>query len=130
MENPNDRTLAQLQAYWTRWQIWIVYKLIGGPTWCARLHSDHKKIINADSAEHLAEYLEDEVSDPAGEIPRLDTPMTGALLRDLYPGWEISRDEVFGVWQAERRRGSEVHFLAATEPWELERKIRAAGQAE
>jgi hypothetical protein len=68
--------------------------------------------------------------EPDDEIPRLDMPMTGALLADLYPDWEISRDEVFGVWQAERRRGSEVHFLAAVEAWELGLKIKAAGQAE
>jgi len=126
MDNVNDRALARLQADWPRWEIWIVHRVIGGPVWCARLHDDHKKIINTDTAEHLAEELEDEVSEPVEEIPRLDTPMTGDLLAEMYPDWEITRDEVFGVWQAERRRGSEVHFLAAVEAWQLGLKIRAA----
>ncbi len=160
MENPNDHALAQLEHDWPRWQIWIVYRVIGGPVWCARKRTDHRHVINADSAEHLAEELEYEVSEPmppgcgrcgqpapegndlcgqcedtegrealaalSETVPSLDTPMTGDLLRDLYPAWTITRDEVFGVWQAERRRGSEVRFLAAVEAWELALKIKAA----
>ena len=62
MENPSDPALAQLQADWPNWEVWIVRKVIGGPTWCARRRDDHKKVLNADSAEHLAEYLEAEVA--------------------------------------------------------------------
>jgi len=36
--------------------------VVGGPVWCARRRDDHRKVLNADSAEHLAEYLEDEAS--------------------------------------------------------------------
>ncbi len=36
--------------------------MVGGPVWCARRRDDHRKVLNADSAEHLAEYLEDEAS--------------------------------------------------------------------
>jgi hypothetical protein len=66
---------------------------------------------------------------PAGEIPRLDVPMTLALLAELHPGWTIVRDEAVGAWTGERRRGSELHFVAALEGWELSLKIRAAEQA-
>jgi hypothetical protein len=62
MENDNDRALAQLQSDWPRWEIWTVRKLIGGTTWCARRRDDHGKVLNADSPEHLAEYLEAEVA--------------------------------------------------------------------
>jgi hypothetical protein len=62
MENPNDRDLAQLQADWPLWEIWTVHRLIGGTVWCARRRDDHKRVLNADSAQHLAEYLEAEVS--------------------------------------------------------------------
>jgi hypothetical protein len=62
MENPNDDALARLEADWPRWEIWIVHKVIGGPTWCARRRDDHKKVLNAGSAEHLAEYLEAEAT--------------------------------------------------------------------
>ncbi len=63
---------------------------------------------------------------PDREIPRLDVPMTGALLREMHPAWTIIRDESLGAWTAERTRGSEVHFLAAVEAWELALKIKAA----
>jgi hypothetical protein len=39
-----------------------VHRLYGGTVWCARRHDDHKKVINADSAAHLAEELEFEAS--------------------------------------------------------------------
>ena len=63
MQNPNDDALARLQADWPNWEVWIVRKVIGVPTWCARRRDDHKKVLNADSPEHLAEYLEDQVSE-------------------------------------------------------------------
>jgi hypothetical protein len=62
MGNPNDDALARLQADWPNWEIWIVHRVIGGPVWCARRRDDHKRVLNADSAEHLAEYLEAEVT--------------------------------------------------------------------
>ncbi len=62
MQNPTDDDLAQLQADWPNWECWIVRKVIGGPTWCARRRDDHRTVLNADSAEHLAEYLEEAVS--------------------------------------------------------------------
>jgi hypothetical protein len=50
--NPTETALARLQADWPHWEFWIIRKAIGGPDWCA------------DSPEHLAEYLEDTVSEP------------------------------------------------------------------
>jgi hypothetical protein len=144
MGNPNERDLVQLERDWPHWQVWTVYQAVGGTVWCARRRDDHKKVINADSAEHLAEYLENEVSKPIdhgwlsgtcgagpdGAIPLLDMPATGDLLREMYPGWTITRDEALGAWTAEKRDGNELHFLAAIEAWELSLKIKAAEQAE
>jgi hypothetical protein len=62
IEDPNARDLAQLQADWPLWEVWIVHRVVGGPVWCARCQDDHRKILNADSLDHLAEYLEDEAS--------------------------------------------------------------------
>jgi hypothetical protein len=67
MENPNDDALARLQADWPNWEVWIVRKVIGGTTWCARRRDDHKKVLNAGSADELAEHLEDTVSEALGE---------------------------------------------------------------
>lgn len=63
MEDPSDPALAQLQSDWPNWEVWIVGKAIGGITWCARRRDDHKRVLNAGSADELAEYLEDTVSD-------------------------------------------------------------------
>ena len=66
MTQPSDATLAQLQSDWPLWEIWTVRRVVGNRVWCARRRDDHKKILNADSAEHLAEYLED-AADPPGD---------------------------------------------------------------
>jgi hypothetical protein len=65
--HPTDDVLARLQADWPNWEVWIVRRVIGGPVWCARRRDDHRLVLNADSAEHLAEYLEDEISEPLGD---------------------------------------------------------------
>ncbi len=62
MGQPTGEILAQLQADWPRLQIWTVHRVVGGTVWCARRRDEHKKVLNTDSAEHLAEYLEDEAS--------------------------------------------------------------------
>jgi hypothetical protein len=68
MGQPTDDAIARLSADWPNWEVWIVRKVIGGPTWCARRHDDHKRVLNAGSAAELAEYLEDTVSEaPEGD---------------------------------------------------------------
>ncbi len=66
MGNPNDDALAQLRHEWARWEVWVVYNVIGPPTWCARRYEDRDavpaRVLNADSAEHLAEALEEATS--------------------------------------------------------------------
>ena len=60
----DDSALDRLRADWPRWQVWVVPGTEGGPpTWCARRHEDRDavpaRVLNAGSAEHLAEYLEE-----------------------------------------------------------------------
>ena len=52
--------VAQLEADWPRWLIWVVHKAVGGITWCARRWDDEKTVLNAASPDELAEMLEDE----------------------------------------------------------------------
>ena len=52
-----DRARAALRERWPDWEIWYVPRAIGGLLWCARLHSDHKALINAQSPDELEEYL-------------------------------------------------------------------------
>ncbi|HUK70798.1 MAG TPA: hypothetical protein VLW50_18900 [Streptosporangiaceae bacterium] len=54
-----DQAVAALRERWPDWQIWYVPRAIGGLLWCARLHSDHKTVINAESPEELEEQLVD-----------------------------------------------------------------------
>ena len=54
-----DQTVAALRECWPDWQIWYVPRAIGGLLWCARLHSDHKTVINADTPDELEEQLAD-----------------------------------------------------------------------
>jgi hypothetical protein len=141
MENPtNAAALARLQADWPRWQVWIVHRVIGGPVWCARRHDDHKVVLNAGSAEELAEYLEDTVSEPVDDPARKDhalervilddpdlMPVTRARLARQFGGrWAIAFDGVLDVWSAERVTGTAIRVLAAREAWELAAKIEAA----
>ena len=52
-----DRAVAALRERWPDWQIWYVPRAIGGLLWCARLHRDHKTVINAESPDELEEQL-------------------------------------------------------------------------
>jgi hypothetical protein len=52
-----DEAVAALRERWPDWQIWYVPRAIGGLLWCARLHSDHKTVINAESPDELEEEL-------------------------------------------------------------------------
>ena len=143
MGNPTDQTIEQLAAEWVAFEFWTVDRLCGGPVYCARRRDDHSRVFNADSPQHLAEYLEDSVSEPVGhgwlsgtsgtersyphpDDPPPDMPVTAAVLRAMYRDWEIIRDERLGAWTAERRDGNGLHFIAAVQAWELGLKIKAA----
>jgi hypothetical protein len=60
--NPTDETLARLRADWPQWQIWVVYRVVGGTLWCARRWDGTGPVLNADSVEELVDRLETEVS--------------------------------------------------------------------
>jgi hypothetical protein len=34
--NPTDEVPARLRADWPHWQVWVVYRVVGGTLWCAR----------------------------------------------------------------------------------------------
>ena len=43
-------------------QVWTVHKVVGGTTWCARRRDDERRVLNAGSAQELAEQLEEAAS--------------------------------------------------------------------
>ena len=60
--NPTDEMLARLKADWPHWQIWTILRVVGGTMWCARRWDGTGPILNADTADELAQFLEAEVS--------------------------------------------------------------------
>jgi hypothetical protein len=58
-ENPNDKTVAALEADWPGWQVWTVPRVVGGTLWCARRWDGTGETLNAHSAAELVEYLEE-----------------------------------------------------------------------
>jgi hypothetical protein len=60
MENPTDKIVTELKRQFPGWHVWVVHHAVGGQTWCARRRGDEKQVVNADSADGLAELLEAE----------------------------------------------------------------------
>jgi hypothetical protein len=62
MANPTDEKVAALERDWPDYQIWVVPRVIGGPVWCARRWDWQPGgvVLNAHSADELAEYLEEQ----------------------------------------------------------------------
>jgi hypothetical protein len=58
-ERVPEEIVARLEADWPDWQIWTVPKAIGGTIWCARRWDGSGQVLNAASADELAEYLEE-----------------------------------------------------------------------
>lgn len=62
MTDPTDQIVAALERDWPDYQVWVVNRVVGGPVWCAKRWDWQPggTVLNADSAEHLVEYLEAE----------------------------------------------------------------------
>jgi hypothetical protein len=55
-----DEALAALRQRWgTRWEIWYVPLALGGNTWCARRHDNHRRLLHGHTPDELEEYLAD-----------------------------------------------------------------------
>jgi hypothetical protein len=72
---PLEDGLGKLQERWPGWQVWIVHTWDGsraGTVWCARPRGRVRPVINADTWQHLDEYLDDAAQaagPPAGDAP-------------------------------------------------------------
>ena len=62
IRNRTDEIVAELEAEWPLWQIWVVRRAVGGTIWCARRWDDERHVLNAASPDELADMLEDEAS--------------------------------------------------------------------
>lgn len=66
--NPGDEAVDRLTREHPGWQVWVVYRVIGGPVWCARRWEDADavpaRVINASTPDELALAIA-EKDDPA-----------------------------------------------------------------
>jgi hypothetical protein len=51
-----------LERDWPDWQVWYVPRALGGMTWCARRWDGTGRVLNAESADELMEYLEEQAA--------------------------------------------------------------------
>ncbi len=59
MDTYADQLLEQLSvAYGEFWETWLVPTAIGAGVWCARLHRDHHRYINAESPAMLGTLID------------------------------------------------------------------------
>jgi hypothetical protein len=63
MENATDQAISELERQHPGYQIWVVRRVIGGPVWCARRWDETGATINADTPEHLTDYIRDAGAD-------------------------------------------------------------------
>ena len=57
MENATDQSVAELEEDHGAWQIWVIWKAIGGQIWCARRWDGTGAVINADNPDDLDEAI-------------------------------------------------------------------------
>jgi hypothetical protein len=57
--NSTDAIVARLEADWPNWQIWAVPRAVGGTIWCAMRWDGTGQVLNAASADELAESFEE-----------------------------------------------------------------------
>jgi len=57
MRHRAEEIRAGLEAEWPGWQVWIVWRAVGGPLWCARRWDETGPVITADSAVELADLI-------------------------------------------------------------------------
>lgn len=59
MANLTRETIIRLEREYPDWQVWVVPRAAGGNLWCARLWTDHRHVLNEDSAVELEQRLAD-----------------------------------------------------------------------
>jgi hypothetical protein len=113
MENPTaNEIIKRMEADWPHWQVWVVNRVVGGPVWCARRWDDNGQVLNAGSADELADCLE-EASTPVSEP---ETDYTGyAMYQEAvraYPG-----QPAFAAWLCEQHPWGGVDMAEAHDRW-------------
>lgn len=69
LTTPQTDQLAALRQAHERWQFWAVPRVVGGTLWCARLHADHKVVLQRRSAAELSKAVTGWEEAAAGQAP-------------------------------------------------------------
>jgi hypothetical protein len=54
VQNGIDKAVERLEAAHPEWDVWVVYRAVGGVVWCARRRDGEGKVINEDSPTALS----------------------------------------------------------------------------
>lgn len=63
-----DEQAEELSVKFPKWQVWYVPLFVGGHAWCARLHDNHKMVLNANSPDELAQMISQHEATDAGTM--------------------------------------------------------------
>jgi hypothetical protein len=66
MQDMTDQIVAQLEDEFPDWQVWTSQRFFGGTTWYARRRDDDGPVLEARSADELADEIEQEEEQEEG----------------------------------------------------------------
>ena len=64
--NPIEHMQMALERAHPGWQVWVVWRAVGGPLWCARPWDESSPALNAGTAEDLGEAIGRAEAEPPG----------------------------------------------------------------
>jgi hypothetical protein len=62
IRNRTAEIVAELEAAWPKWHVWVVFPAYGNTIWCAHRRDDERHVLNTDSPDELAWEIEQESS--------------------------------------------------------------------
>jgi hypothetical protein len=64
--NPIEHAVSVLESEHPNWMVWVAYRPVAVPTWCARRWDNTSAVLHAGTAERLAEAIERAEAEPSG----------------------------------------------------------------
>jgi hypothetical protein len=66
MAHSSNETIKRVEHDHPGWMVWVVYRAVGSPVWCARRHDDHDAAhtINAATPDRLERAIREQERQP------------------------------------------------------------------